>query len=141
MLRMYSFLEPVLNADETPTRVLKIDGKPSKKRCQMWVVCTGASASKKIALYYYRDSRSKVTAEKLLEGYTGVVQTDGLQSYGSGDYESAGSCWRDTRESCKRTDCSPTAAEIMKVPAVGLIAADISSTAYPKEILPVPRHR
>ena len=92
MLRMNSFFEPVLNADETPTRVLKIDGKPSKKKCQMWIVCTGASTSKKIALYYYRDSRSKVTGEKLLEGYTGVVQTDGLQSYGSGDYESAG-CW------------------------------------------------
>ena len=104
MLRMYSFFEPVLNADETPTRVLKIDGKPSKKRCQMWVVCTGASASKKIALYYYRDSRSKITAEKLLEGYTGVVQTDGMQSYGSGDYESAG-CWAH----CRRYffDCIP----------------------------------
>lgn len=96
MLRMYSFLEPVLNADETPTRVLKIDGKPSKKKCQMWVICTGASASKKIALYYYRDSRSKITAEKLLEGYTGVVQTDGMKSYGSGDYESAG-CWAHCR--------------------------------------------
>ena len=96
MLRMYSFLEPVLNANETPTRVLKIDGKPSKKKCQMWVICTGASASKKIALYYYRDSRSKITAEKLLEGYTGVVQTDGMKSYGSGDYESAG-CWAHCR--------------------------------------------
>ena len=104
MLRMFAFLEAVLNADETPTRVLKIDGKPTKKKGQMWIVCTGSSASRKIALYFYRDSRSKVTAEKLLEGYTGVVQTDGMQSYGSGDYESAG-CWAH----CRRYffDCIP----------------------------------
>lgn len=96
MLRKYAYLEPVLNADETPTRVLKKDGKPTKKKGQMWIVCTGATASRKIALYTYRDSRSKTVAEELLSGYTGVVQTDGLQSYGSGNYESAG-CWAHTR--------------------------------------------
>ena len=92
----YAYLEPVLNADETPTRVLKKDGKPTKKKGQMWIVCTGASASKKIALYTYRDSRGKTVAEELLSGYTGVVQTDGLQSYGSGNYENAG-CWAHAR--------------------------------------------
>ena len=92
----YAYLEPVLNADETPTRVLKKDGKPTKKKGQMWIVCTGASASKKIALYTYRDSRGKTVAEELLSGYTRVVQTDGLQSYGSGNYENAG-CWAHAR--------------------------------------------
>ncbi len=96
MLWKYAYLEPVLNADETPTRVLKKDGKPTKKKGQMWIVCTGASASRKIALYSYRDSRSKTVAEELLSSYTGVVQTDGLQSYGSGNYESAG-CWAHAR--------------------------------------------
>ena len=96
MLWKYAYLEPVLNADETPTRVLKKDGKPTKKKGQMWIVCTGASASRKIALYTYRDSRSKTVAEELLSSYRGVVQTDGLQSYGSGNYESAG-CWAHCR--------------------------------------------
>ena len=96
MLWKYAYLEPVLNADETPTRVLKKDGKPAKKKGQMWIVCTGASASRKIALYTYRDSRSKTVAEELLSSYRGVVQTDGLQSYGSGNYESAG-CWAHCR--------------------------------------------
>lgn len=86
----YAYLEPVLNADETPTRVLKKDGKPTKKKGQMWVVCTGSAASRKIALYTYRDSRSKEVAEELLSVYTGVIQTDGLQPYGSGDYMSFG---------------------------------------------------
>ena len=44
----------------------------------------------------YRDSRGKIVAEELLSGYTGVVQTDGLQSYGSENYESAG-CWAHAR--------------------------------------------
>jgi len=103
-LRYHAFFEPVLNADETPTRVLKKDGKPTNKKGQMWIVCTGASASKKIALYAYRDSRSKTVAEELLKGYTGVVQTDGFQSYGSGDYENAG-CWAHYRR--KFYDCIP----------------------------------
>ncbi len=74
----YAYLEPVLNADETPTRVLKKDGKPTKKKGQMWIVCTGAAASRKIALYTYRDSRSKTVAEELLGGYTGVVVYAGI---------------------------------------------------------------
>ena len=89
-MKHHAFSEPVLNADETPTRVLKKDGKPNRKKGQMWVICTGACASRKIALYVYRDSRRKAVAEELLRGYTGVVQTDGYQSYGSGDYEHAG---------------------------------------------------
>jgi hypothetical protein len=99
-----TYREPVLNADETPTRVLKIDGKPSKKKCQMWIVCTGASASKKIALYTYKDSRRKTVVEELLGNYTGVVQTDGYQSYGIGKFENAG-CHSHLRR--KFLDCVP----------------------------------
>ena len=103
----YTYREPVLNADETPTRVLKIDGKPSKKKCQMWIVCTGASASKKIALYTYKDSRRKTVVEELLGDYTGVVQTDGYQSYGIGKFENAG-CHSHLRR--KFLDCVPAGA-------------------------------
>lgn len=92
----YAYLEPVLNADETTLRILKIEGKPVKKKGQMWVVCTGAAAKLLIAIYTYRDSRSKVTAEELPGNYTGFVQTDGLQSYGSGEYKHAG-CWSHAR--------------------------------------------
>ena len=104
MFWKYTYREPVLNADETPTRVLKIDGKPSKKKCQMWIVCTGASASKKIALYTYKDSRRKTVVEELLGDYTGVVQTDGYQSYGIGKFENAG-CHSHLRR--KFLDCVP----------------------------------
>ena len=115
----YAYLEPVLNADETTLRVLKIHGKPVKKLGQMWVVCTGASAKLLIAIYTYRDSRSKVTAEELLGSYDGIVQTDGLGSYGSGEYLHAG-CWSHARrkfvDSIPENDKNSKAAK-----AVGII--------------------
>lgn len=115
----YAYLEPVLNADETTLRVLKIQGKPVKKLGQMWVVCTGAAAELLIAIYTYRDSRSKVTAEELLGDYGGIVQTDGLQSYGSGKYLHAG-CWSHARrkfvDSIPENDRNSKAAK-----AVGII--------------------
>ena len=125
----YAYLEPVLNADETPTRVLKKDGKPTKKNGQMWIVCTGAASSRKIALYTYRDSRSKTVAEELLGGYKGVVQTDGLQSYSSGDYENAG-CWAHARR--KFVDCitdGDTACPSARVVALIDKAAEYERTA------------
>lgn len=124
----YAYLEPVLNADETPTRVLKKDGKPTRKKGQMWIVCTGAAASRKIALYTYRDSRSKTAAEELLGGYTGVVQTDGLQSYGSGGYENAG-CWAHARR--KFFDCIPEGDTAC--PSAQIVALIDKAASYERE--------
>lgn len=108
----------VLNADETTLRVLKIQGKPVKKLGQMWVVCTGASAKLLIAIYTYRDSRSKVTAEELLGSYDGIVQTDGLGSYGSGEYLHAG-CWSHARrkfvDSIPENDKNSKAAKAVEI--------------------------
>ena len=124
----YAFKEDVLNADETPIRVLKIDGKPTKKKGQMWIVCTGACASRKIALYTYRDSRTKDTAETLLGKYTGVVQTDGLQSYGSGDYENAG-CWAHARR--KFVDCIPEG--VTDCPSAKIVALLDKAAKYERD--------
>ena len=84
----------------------------------MWVICTGASAKLLIAIYTYRDNRSKVTAEELLGGYDGIVQTDGLQSYGSGEYLHAG-CWSHARrkfvDSIPENDKNSKAAKAVEI--------------------------
>ena len=89
-----------------------------KKLGQMWVVCTGASAKLLIAIYTYRDSRSKVTAEELLGSYDGIVQTDGLGSYGSGEYLHAG-CWSHARrkfvDSIPENDKNSKAAKAVEI--------------------------
>ena len=87
--------------------VLKKDGKPTKEKGQMWIVCTGTSAFRKIALYTYRDSRSKNVAEEFLSDYTAL---------------------------CRHTACSHTAAESMRTLGAGRTLAVNSLTAYPKEM-------
>ncbi len=95
-LKEKAFKEAVFCADETPLKVLKIEGKKNTKKCQMWVGATGNKSSKKISLYWFRDSRSKATAEGLFAEYDGILQTDGFVAYGSGKYVNAG-CWAHAR--------------------------------------------
>ena len=120
MLWKYSYKEPVLNADETTSRTLKTDkGKKIDKLGQMWICSTGRAAKKKIAIYEYRDSRTKAVAEELYYGYTGILQTDGFQSYGSGSYTRVG-CWSHARR--KLIDCIPEKHKKSKAAiAVGMI--------------------
>ena len=124
----YAYLEPVLNADETTLRVLKKNGEPSDKKGQMWIVCTGAAADKKIAIYTYRDSRRKAVAEELLGNYTGTVQTDGLQSYGSGKYKNPG-CWAHCRR--KFVDVIPVGDT--KCPSAQIVALIDRAAAYERQ--------
>ena len=69
----YAYLEPVLNADETTLRVLKIHGKPVKKLGQMWVVCTGASAKLLIAIY--TQAAGRTLAASLWTAYLKMIRT------------------------------------------------------------------
>lgn len=96
LLRKIAFREPVLNMDETELKVLKVGGQVVDKKCWMWVYSTGARASKNIAVYNFRTDRKKSTAEAILEGYDGIVQTDGYVAYGDGKYINAG-CWSHCR--------------------------------------------
>ena len=96
LFREKAFEEKVLNMDETELKVLKINGKTADKKCWMWVCSTGAKAARKIAIYNFRLDRKKATAEEMLKGYDGIVQTDGYVAYGDGDYINAG-CWSHCR--------------------------------------------
>lgn len=82
--------------DETELKVLKINGKPADKKCWMWICATGARTAKKIAIYNFRTDRKKSTAEEMLAGYDGIVQTNGYVAYGDGNYINAG-CWSHCR--------------------------------------------
>lgn len=96
LLEKYSKKEPVLNIDETEIKVLRINGKPSDKKCWMWVCATGSRSVHKTAVYNFRTDRKKSTAKALLKDYEGIVQTDGYVAYGDGEYIHAG-CWAHCR--------------------------------------------
>ena len=65
--------------DETPVQVLKSDKAPSAEHW-MWVRVAGPPGQRLI-LFDYDPSRSAEVAERLLEGCSGYVQSDGYAAY------------------------------------------------------------
>ena len=86
-LKAIQLQQTVMNADETPLKVIHDD----KSRCYMWVYCTGSdspadkSVSKdpppNIVLYDYQNSRAGHCARDYLDGYRGYLQVDGYAGY------------------------------------------------------------
>ncbi len=68
---------PVINIDETTVQVLK---EPKRSKCYMWVF-KGGAPDKPIILFQYHPTRSGDVARNLLNGYRGIVQTDGYVGY------------------------------------------------------------
>jgi transposase len=68
----------VVQCDETPFQVLKEPGKPATSLSYLWVQ---RSLDAPVVLYDYDPSRSGRVPERLFEGFTGVLQTDGYEGY------------------------------------------------------------
>lgn len=83
------FSYPLVNADETPLKVIRLLDEDGKKkaphsRTNAFMIVRSAVDSKGRpgpVLFSYSDNRRKQTIADLFEGYTGVVQTDGLSGY------------------------------------------------------------
>jgi transposase len=71
---------PLLNADETPVQVLAEPGRSATQKSYMWVF-RGGLIGKPIVIFQYHPTRSGDVAKLFLDGYQGVVQTDGYKSY------------------------------------------------------------
>ena len=67
----------VINIDETTVQVLKV---PKRSKCYMWVF-KGGTPDKPIILFQYHPTRSGDVALQFLDGYQGIVQTDGYSGY------------------------------------------------------------
>ncbi len=89
VLKQQIFKYPLINVDETPTKVLNLldeNGKkkaPNSKYNAFMVSITGIDAEGKrgLTMLIFTDNRRNETIKALLEGYTGCVQTDGLEGY------------------------------------------------------------
>ena len=71
---------PLINIDETTVQVLYEPGRPASTKSYMWV-CRGGPPDRPGVMYHYAPSRSADVAKGLLEGYIGVVQSDGYSGY------------------------------------------------------------
>ncbi len=70
---------PVVNADETPVRVLTKDGARTSHQAYMWQISRWGP--KPLIVFEFDMSRKKEVAEKLLGTYAGFVQIDGYSGY------------------------------------------------------------
>ena len=70
-----------LQADETRIQVLKEDGKTAQSNKWMWVTY-GGPPDKPSILFEYDPSRAGQVIERLLDGFSGVLQADGYSGYG-----------------------------------------------------------
>lgn len=74
----------VIHADETPVKVMRIEGDKVKsgKKTYMWVYRNRSSAkSPPIVLYDWQPSRRADHPREFLKGFSGTVVTDGYQVY------------------------------------------------------------
>lgn len=68
---------PMIGVDETPLQVLK---GPRKSKSYMWIF-RGGPPDKPIIQFQYHPTRSGDVAASFLNGYKGIVQTDGYKGY------------------------------------------------------------
>ncbi len=96
-LREHLLQQSVIQADETPLKVLKED----KSTCYMWLYCSGTDSPdengmKNIVLYDYQNSRSGSCAVNYLQGFIGSLQVDGYKGYEQTTAQLSG-CWAHAR--------------------------------------------
>jgi len=74
---------PLIHCDETRLQVLEADPKNGKAPASdhwMWARCAGPPG-KRIVLFDYDASRGGAVPKRLLEGYRGILLTDGYEAY------------------------------------------------------------
>lgn len=72
--------KPVIHADETHCVVAYEDGSESRKKCYMWVYCTGIHDIP-IVYYEFHNTRGFEAAEEFLKNYSGFIHSDGYDVY------------------------------------------------------------
>jgi transposase len=80
LLREHQLSGDYLQADETRIQVLKEDGKVATSDKWMWLI-RGGPPDQPAVLFEYDASRSEDVPVRLLDGFAGVLQTDGYAGY------------------------------------------------------------
>jgi transposase len=80
LMREHQHTGSVIMADETRVQVLKEPGRPATSDKFMWVTRGGPPGEQSI-LFEYDPSRSGEVPMRLLDGFTGYLQTDGYSGY------------------------------------------------------------
>jgi len=92
---------PLIHMDETTVQVLKEPGRAPTSKSYMWVQL-GGEPDRPVVLFDYEPSRSSGVAQKLLEGWSGYLMSDGYGGYDSAVDSANGAivhlkCWAHAR--------------------------------------------
>ena len=77
MLRRELLSSEILHADETTLMVLKEPGRKAQQKSYVWVYRISGDAEHPVVLYDYQPSRAGECASRFLEGFSGLLHTDG----------------------------------------------------------------
>jgi len=79
-MRKYIIRGKLINMDETTLQVLNEKDRSAQTKSYMWVM-TGGENNKKVVLFNYAPTRKQEKPVELLEGFNGILQTDGYAGY------------------------------------------------------------
>ena len=87
----------VIHADETVLQVLKEEGRPPTSESRMWVYASSRRCETQIRCFEYHDNRAGQCARDFLDGFHGILISDGYSGYNKvTDIVRAG-CWAHVR--------------------------------------------
>ena len=81
LLRCELLANSVLHADETTLMVLREPGRKARQKSYVWVYRTSGDSRKPVVLYDYQPSRAGECASNFLDGFSGILHTDGYEAY------------------------------------------------------------
>ena len=96
-IRSELLTQSTIHADETVMQVLKEKGKPATSESRMWVYSSAKRADIQLRCFEYRESRSGKWAKTFLEGFSGVLITDGYSGYNKVQGAERAGCWAHMR--------------------------------------------
>ena len=96
-IRSELLTQSTIHADETVIQVLKEKGKPATSESRMWVYSSAKRADIHLRCFEYRESRSGKWAQTFLEGFSGVLITDGYSGYNKVQEAERAGCWAHMR--------------------------------------------
>ncbi len=76
---------PVIRMDETTVQVLREENKSPSSKSYMWVAYGYGDKEHPLLLYQYHPTRSSEVPKRILQNYSGFVQTDGYKGYDFND--------------------------------------------------------
>lgn len=96
-MRIALISQQAVHADETVLQVLKEENRAASAPSRMWVYASTKRAENQIRCFDYRDSRKGECAKEFLDGFRGVLISDGYSGYNKVPEVTRAGCWAHVR--------------------------------------------